>query len=358
MIKDDPNTSVIELTRLRQENGLLRAERDQLLERQHRHLREIESLQHQLQSLLRRYYGRSAEKIDPQQLLLFEDLLAKLAPGTTVEAPVTPSAPESPKPANKGHGRRRLPSNLPREKVIHDLPEEEKPCPCCGKLRHVIGRETSEQLDYEPAKVKVIEHVRLKYACPACEASAAPGGPQITTAEKPLSPIEKGLAAPGLLSYVIVSKYGDHRVQGEAVSEMRGGLSWPGGRTRPQTSPSCGGQEPLWEASGAKGVTRSRQVGSAKSNASEPSMTCRKRISLMSKPGSGDCPGISMGGACSWPMRRPAQRRRERRPGSDMEPRNLSPRCQGRNPSGHPARMRVPMRGTGAEQPVVVRKDV
>jgi transposase len=58
--------------------------------------------------------------------------------------------------------------------------------------------------------VKVIEHVRLTYGCPQCERDASPDGPQIVTADKPLQPIEKGLAAPGLLSYVIVSKYGDH----------------------------------------------------------------------------------------------------------------------------------------------------
>jgi transposase len=77
-------------------------------------------------------------------------------------------------------------------------------------MREMIGDEKSEQLDYEPAKLSVIEHVRLKYACRACEQAAAEGGPQIATAEKPLAPIEKGLAAPGLLSYVIVSKYSDH----------------------------------------------------------------------------------------------------------------------------------------------------
>ncbi len=76
-------------------------------------------------------------------------------------------------------------------------------------MRHVIGREVSEQLDYEPAKLKVIEHVRLKYGCRACEQKAAEAGPQIVTAPKPLSPIEKGLAAPGLLAHVIVGKYGD-----------------------------------------------------------------------------------------------------------------------------------------------------
>jgi len=110
-----------------------------------------------------------------------------------------------------------LPDDLPRERRIHDLPDEEKPCPCCGTMRTLIGEETSEQLDYEPAQVKVIEHVRLKYICEECEKTAAEDGPQIATAEKPLAPIEKGLAAPGLLAQVIVSKYADslplHRLE-------------------------------------------------------------------------------------------------------------------------------------------------
>lgn len=199
-------------TSLRQSSGeaeLLRAEREQFLEQLQQKGREIDSLQHQLQQLLRRLFGRSAEKIDPKQMLLFETLLNQLAPPTPVAEALPESAP-APRPATHGHGRRRLPSDLPRKKVIHDLPEGEKPCPCCGKMRHVIGQEVSEQLDYVPAKLTVIEHVRLKYACRACEENASETGPQIVTAEKPLSPIEKGLAAPGLLSYVIVSKYGDH----------------------------------------------------------------------------------------------------------------------------------------------------
>lgn len=199
-------------TSLRQssdEAELLRAERAQFLEQLQQKSREIDSLQHQLQQLLRRLFGRSAEKIDPKQMLLFEALLNQLAPPTPVaEAP--PESAPAPRPATNGHGRRRLPSDLPRKRLIHDLPEDQKPCPCCGKMRHVIGQEVSEQLDYVPAKLTVIEHVRLKYGCRACEENASEGGPQIVTAEKPLSPIEKGLAAPGLLSYVMVSKYSDH----------------------------------------------------------------------------------------------------------------------------------------------------
>jgi transposase len=212
VITDDLNSLAAQLAQLRQENELLRAERQQLLEEQHRNTRTIESLQHQLQCLLRRLFGRSAEKIDPKQMLLFNDLLQQLAPETPASRPAVESAPESAeasKPTN-GHGRRRSSADMERQQVLHDLPEEEKPCPCCGKMRHVIGRETSEQLDYVPARVKVIEHVRLKYACPECEKNVAEGGPQITVAERPLAPIDKGLAAPGLLSYVIVSKYSDH----------------------------------------------------------------------------------------------------------------------------------------------------
>ena len=185
---------------LRQQVELLLAERQQLLDQQQQNTRTIERLQHQLQALLRRLFGRSAEKIDPKQMLLFEELLKTLAPETPAPTAQSPAPPVA---STNGHGRRRLPSTLERQRVIHDLPEEEKPCPCCGKMRHVIGQETSEQLDYVPARLTVIEHVRLKYACRACEENVA-------TAEKPLAPIEKGLAAPGLLSYVVVSKYSDH----------------------------------------------------------------------------------------------------------------------------------------------------
>jgi len=170
--------------------------------------RKLTKMEHQLQQLLRRLYGRSSEKIDPRQMVLFAEMLKKLeAENPPAEPEPQPAAPPKPR---KGHGRRRIPDDLPRERRIHDLPDDEKPCPCCGTAREVIGQEVSEQLDFEPARLKVIQHVRLKYICKACEQEAAEGGPQIATAEKPLSPIEKGLAAPGLIAYVIVSKYCDH----------------------------------------------------------------------------------------------------------------------------------------------------
>jgi transposase len=181
----------------------------QLLHEQQRKDRTIERLEYRLQEVLRRLYGRSSEKIDPKQLTLFAEMLEQLQEQAPAQPePASPPPPPRPSTLSKGHGRRKLPADLPRRRVVHDLPEGEKACPCCGERRQVIGQEVSEQLDYEPAKLTVIEHVRLKYACRACEARAE--SPQIVTAEKPLMPIEKGLAAPGLLSYVMVSKWADH----------------------------------------------------------------------------------------------------------------------------------------------------
>jgi transposase len=172
--------------------------------------RENTQLEHQLQQLLRRLYGRSSEKIDPAQQMLFAELLQQLQSQQPqpASAPIQPAPATAPASKNNGHGRRRLPADLPREEKVIDLPESEKPCPCCGKMRVKIGQETSEKLGYVPAKVKVVQTIRPKYACPDCD--AAGHGAQIAIAELPPSPIEKGLADASLLAAVIVGKYSDH----------------------------------------------------------------------------------------------------------------------------------------------------
>lgn len=169
-------------------------------------------LEHYLQQVLRRLYGRSAEKIDPHQLALFEKLLAELTGPSVVTPPAAaPGATPPVQTQGNGHGRRRFAPDLPRQQIIHDLPEDQRPCPCCGTMRTKIGEEVTEKLDVTPAKLFVVQHVQIKYVCKACEAAAAETGPQIVLAEKPAAPIEKGLAEPGLLAYVIVSKYADHQ---------------------------------------------------------------------------------------------------------------------------------------------------
>jgi transposase len=99
--------------------------------------------------------------------------------------------------------REALPAHLPREIEILDLPEAEKPCPCCGGERHVIGEAVSEKLDYVPATLKVLETRRPKYACRPCQG-------EVAVAPLPPAPIEQGMAAPGLLAHVLVSKFADH----------------------------------------------------------------------------------------------------------------------------------------------------
>jgi transposase len=106
-------------------------------------------------------------------------------------------------------GRRNLAAleNLPVVRKEHDLPEDQKPCPCCGEMRQRIGQEISWQVEFIPGHFERIEHVRIKYACKKCEQNAE--NPNIALADKPAQPIDKGMAGPGLLAYVVTSKFSD-----------------------------------------------------------------------------------------------------------------------------------------------------
>lgn len=164
--------------------------------------RQVEQLGHRLDLLLRRLYGPRSERVDPGQMLLFPGQAEEPAGAAAPPMPPEPSAPGRAHPA-KGHGRRALPADLPRERRVHEVPPEQRACPDCGLQRTPIGEETSEQLDYRPASLFVVEHVRVKVACPHCQE-------HVTVAEKPPQPIEKGLPGPGLLAQVITSKFSDH----------------------------------------------------------------------------------------------------------------------------------------------------
>ena len=113
---EDSSSPAQQLAELRRENELLRAERVEFLEQLKQKDRKIDSLQHRLQVLLRRYFGRSSEKLDPKQRLLFEDLLETCIPEVPAEEADEESLDSEPSPSTrrgKGHGRRRLPSHLP-----------------------------------------------------------------------------------------------------------------------------------------------------------------------------------------------------------------------------------------------------
>lgn len=159
---------------------------------------DLDKLRGQVEHLVRQLFGTKSERIDPNQLALFhaED---EAAPEPEIE-----EAPEtSPRPKRKGHGRKAFPENLPRTRVEHDVPGEEKICPECGTEKKKFGEDISEQLEYVPASLYIIEHVRPKYACPCCQE-------HVSQAAKPAQAIEKGTAGPGLIAHVLTSKYCDH----------------------------------------------------------------------------------------------------------------------------------------------------
>jgi len=154
---------------------------------------ELEKLRFEIACLKRMKYGRSSEALDReiiQMQLSIEDLEASLAAKPAELRP----APPTEKPV-----RRPLPEQLPREQIVHENPCA---CPACGgELRH-LGEDVSEMLEYVPGRFKVIRHVRPKLSCSACQKIVQPAAPS--------RPIERGLAGPGLLAHVLVSKYSDH----------------------------------------------------------------------------------------------------------------------------------------------------
>ena len=170
------------------------AQREQLLSRDN----EIEHLKLLIAKLRRQQFGRKSEKLDreiEQLELRLDELEAtqaeQAAPSQTPAAPLVKAA----KPV-----RRPLPEHLPRE--TRKYPPKQTACPDCGgELKH-LGEDVSEILEYIPARFKVIRQVRPKLACACCE--------RIVQAEAPSRPIERGVAGPGLLAHVLVSKYCDH----------------------------------------------------------------------------------------------------------------------------------------------------
>jgi transposase len=167
-------------------------------------------------------YGPRADRLASlgevnQMLLGFgEDLDARPVnvEDLPANAPASGESGEASRRVRRGKGRRNLGGSafaeLPVTRCEHDLPEGEKTCPCCGKMREKIGEDATWQIEYIPGRFERIEHVRFKYACTHCEHAASPDGPQIVRADRPMGMIDKGLAGPGLLAFVATSKFSDY----------------------------------------------------------------------------------------------------------------------------------------------------
>jgi len=172
----------------------------------------ISMLQHQVEQLLRRVYGRRSERLDPNQLMLDPLILqaieqAASMPRPSVDAPL-PQKPKEKRPhlEKRNHpGRIPIPEHLERVEIVLDIAEEDKVSPETGEPLKRIGWEVSEKLEYRPGKIIVNVYKRPKYA--ASDSASALG---VITAPMPDHPIEKCKADTGLLSYIIVSKFADH----------------------------------------------------------------------------------------------------------------------------------------------------
>lgn len=107
-------------------------------------------------------------------------------------------------------GRRHLANfeNLPVTTRVYELSAEQRACPCCGQTRHEIGADESWQVEYLPGHFERIHHVRKKHACAGCEGKGE--HPRMEVAAKPEAAIDKGLAGPGLLAYIVTSKFADY----------------------------------------------------------------------------------------------------------------------------------------------------
>jgi len=159
---------------------------------------EIERLRGILVSLQRNRFGRRSEQMDDDQLRLgLEDLDADIARAETA-LPATPPLRSSAR--GEPDERPSLPDHLPRDEMVLDVDID--CCPGCGGAVHAIGETVSEMLDYVPASFRVLRIRRPRYGCRACDS--------IHQEPAPERPIAKGLATPGLLAHVLVSKYADH----------------------------------------------------------------------------------------------------------------------------------------------------
>ena len=154
-------------------------------------------------ALLRRYlFGPRRERCadDPDQGHLF-DLPAEPGPEPLEPAPPDDATPPRARPARSP--RRARFEHLPHIRIEHDLTEAEKTCSCCGAPKVRIGEDESRELEFIPARLEVRVHVLPKYACSKCRDGVA--SPPV-----PPKPTPGGMAGPGLVAFVVVSKFADH----------------------------------------------------------------------------------------------------------------------------------------------------
>lgn len=167
-------------------------------------------LQEEVTRLRRELYAAKSEKhISLASLILPEGGLFNEAEHifvgpprpTHLDAPPAQGEPKKPRVRSpESGGRKPLPADLPRERVVHDLVDDVKVCPNDGATLVLLGEEVTETLEFVPASLKVIEHVTRKYGCPECESHVA-------RAEKPAAVMPGAQCGPGLIAHILVCKF-------------------------------------------------------------------------------------------------------------------------------------------------------
>ena len=171
-------------------------------------------LQLELERYKKFYYGPRADRLvtsgDMAQALLefAEQLEAK--PIHPEDVPAQAESDSELRRVKRRAGRRRLANfeNLPVTTRVYELSAEERICLGCGVERKEIGADESWQIEHIPGRFERIQHIRKKYACPGCEKAGE--NPQMEVAAKPEAAIDKGMAGPGLLAYIVTSKFSDY----------------------------------------------------------------------------------------------------------------------------------------------------
>lgn len=165
---------------------------------------EIDFLKEQIRLLTAQLYRKKSEKRTleniPGQLNFFETPEEPAIEKAVIDITV-------PAHARKKSGRKPLPDALPRKEIIHDIPEAQKLCEC-GSILNRIGEEISEQLNYIPATLEVIRHIRPKYACKSCEGLETEGA-TVKIAPAPKQIIPKSIASAALLAHIMTAKFVD-----------------------------------------------------------------------------------------------------------------------------------------------------
>jgi len=213
---------------------------------------EMLRLQLELERYKKWYYGPRADRLQSsadlaQMLLNFAELMDR-KPVNPDDVPSRSEPADELRRVKRRKGRRNLANfeNLPVTTCVHELSAAERACPCCGIERKEIGTDESWQVEYLPGHFERIHHLRKKYACTGCESNG--NNPQMETAAKPEMAIDKGMAGPGLLAYIVTSKFSDYLplYRLEDIFERQGFEI-----SRATQSVWCGDiadlAEPLWE---------------------------------------------------------------------------------------------------------------